>query len=147
MDDRFQKYPGLNIEPSSSEEEGGFIVSFWMTADEWTAFKKLRLESRLEKRFELTGSSLYAGNTVYAAKLEFFVSNDAWCGFERSRLFQDLSTYAELLYHEKEYTRNMLREQGCTKETKQSRGRRFRLCVWFQSALAQARKLFHRMRY
>lgn len=143
MENRFQKYPGLKIEPSSSEEGGGFTVSFWMTADEWTAFKKLRLESRLEKKFELTGSSLYAGNTVYAANLKFFVSNDAWFGFERSQLFQDLATYAELLYREKEHMRSMLHEQECLRETKQSHGQHFRLYALFQSALVRVRKLFH----
>ena len=146
MENRFQKYPGLKIEPSSSEEGNGFMVSFWMTADEWTTFKKLRLESRLEKRFELIGSSLYADNTVYSANLKFFVSNDAWFGFERSQLFQDLATYAELLYHEKEHTRNMLREQECLRETKQSRVRRFHPCALFQSALVRVRKLFHHSR-
>lgn len=103
MEKPTQNYPGLKIEPAFGEE--GCYVGFWMSSDEWKAFRKLGLKKRVTKKFELIGTTLYAGNSPYAKELRFFVKSSEWSGFESSRLFRDLAAYAELLYREKEHMR------------------------------------------
>lgn len=100
------KYPGLKIEPAFDGD--GFYISFWMSQDEWKVFKKLGLKKRVTKRFQLTGTTLYADNIPYAKELRFFVKDSEWSGFENSRLFRDLAAYAELLHREKERMRTAL---------------------------------------
>ena len=94
-----KKYPGLKIETAFGEE--GYYVGFWMSADEWKAFKKLGLKKRVTKKFELIGTTLYADNIPYARELRFFVKGSEWSEFGSSRLFRDLAAYAELLHREK----------------------------------------------
>lgn len=132
-------YPGLKIEPAFGEE--GCYVSFWMSSDEWKALKKLGLKKRLAKRFELTGTTLYADNTPYAKELRFFVKGSAWSEFESSRLFRELAAYAELLHREKKRMYTALHEQECKEETQQSSAPGLR--AWFRLLWARASKLFH----
>ena len=132
--------PGLTIEPTFDEE--GFYVSFWMSTDEWNAFEKLGLKKRVTKKFELTGTALYADNIPYAEELRFFVSGSEWSGFENSRLFRDIAAYAELLHREKERMRTVLHEQEYKAETAQKHERQFR-SSWFQSVLAPVSRLAH----
>lgn len=140
MRDSLQKYPGLKIEPTFGEE--GYYVGFWMSSDEWSAFKKLGLKKRLAKRFELIGTTLYADNIPYAKELRFFVKGSEWSGFESSRLFRELAAYAELLHREKERMHTVLHEQECKAETAQKHGR-WSHPAWFQSLWARASKLIH----
>ena len=121
-------YLGLKIEPAFGEE--GCYVSFWMSSDEWKAFKKLGLKKRLAKKFELTGTTLYADNSPYAKELRFFVKGSEWSEFESSRLFRELAAYAELLHREKERMYTALHEQECKEETQRSSARGLR--AWFQ---------------
>lgn len=132
-------FPGLKIEPAFGEE--GHYVGFWMSSDEWKAFKKLGLKKRLAKKFELIGTTLYADNTPYAKELRFFVKDSEWSEFESSRLFRDLAAYAELLHLEKERMCAVFHEQECKAETRRSSawGRR----AWFRLLWARASKLCH----
>ena len=127
------------VEPAFGEE--GCYVSFWMSSDEWKALKKLGLKKRLAKRFELTGTTLYADNTPYAKELRFFVKGSEWSEFESSRLFRELAAYAELLHREKERMYTALHEQECKEETQQSSAPGLR--AWFRLLWARASKLFH----
>lgn len=133
------KYPGLKIEPAFDDD--GFCISFWMSQDEWKAFKKLGLKKRVTKRFQLTGTTLYADNSPYAKELRFFVKDSEWSGFENSRLFRDLAAYAELLHREKERMRTVLHEQKHKEENQPLPARGLR--AWFQMVLAQAGKRIH----
>lgn len=133
MTESLQKYPGLKIEPAFGEE--GYYVGFWMSSDEWAAFKKLGLKKRLAKRFELIGTTLYADNSPYAKELRFFVKGSEWSGFESSRLFRDLAAYAELLHREKERMRTAPHEQECKEEIRQSFGQELR--AWFQKIVTR----------
>ena len=131
-------YPGLKIEPAFGED--GYYVSFWMSSDEWKAFKKLGLKKRLAKKFELTGTTLYADNTPYVKELWFFVKGSEWSEFESSRLFRELAAYAELLHREKERMHTALHEQECKEETQRSSARELR--AWFRSLWARASRRF-----
>ena len=140
MENLLQKYPGLKIEPAYGEE--GYYVAFWMSSDEWKAFKKLGLKKCLAKRFEFIGTTLYADNIPYAKELRFFVKDSEWSGFESSRLFRNLAAYAELLYREKERMRTALHEQECKEETVQMRERWFHPS-WFRSLWVRVSKSVH----
>ena len=136
------EHPGLTIEPAFGEE--GYYIGFWMSSDEWTAFKKLGLKKRLTKRFELMGATLYTDNTSYAKELRFFVKASEWSEFEKSRTFRDLAAYAELLHQEKERMRTVLHEQECKAETVQKHERQFHPS-WLRSFWALAGRLVHRI--
>ena len=140
MENQFQKYPGLKIETAFGEE--GYYVDFWMSSDEWTAFKKLGLRKRTAKKFELIGTTLYADNSPYAKELRFFVKAPEWSEFESSRLFRDLAAYAELLYREKERMHTVLHEQECKEETVQRHGRWFHPS-WFRSLWTRVSRPAH----
>ncbi len=139
MAEPLQKYPGLKIEPAFGEE--GYYVGFWMSSDEWEAFKKLGLKKGLTKRFELIGTTLYADSIPYAIELRFFVKESEWCGFESSRLFWELAAYAELLHREKERMRTALHERECKEEIQQSFGQQLRAA--FQSLWARVSRQVH----
>ncbi len=138
------EYPGLRIEPAFGDE--GYYVSFWMTSDEWTAFRKLGLKRRLVKRFKFIGNVLYADNIPYAKELRFFVKATEWSEFGKSQLFRDLAAYAELLYWEKERMRTALHAPEYKEEIVQKHERRFRP-AWFQSLEARVNRLIHHNSY
>ena len=136
MENLHWKYPGLKIESAFGAE--GYYISFWMSSDEWKAFKKLGLKKRIAKKFELIGTTLYTDNIPYAKELRFFVKYSEWSGFESSRLFRELAAYAELLHREKEYMHTVLREQECKEETRPSSVQGLR--AWIQTLAARAGK-------
>ena len=133
-------YPGLTMEPAFGKE--GHYISCWMSAEEWAAFEKLGLKKRLTKRYELTGTTLYADNIPYGKELRFFVKASEWSEFVNSRLFRDLAAYAELLHWEKERMRTALREQECKAEIAQKREQRLHFS-WFRSLWAQVSRRIH----
>lgn len=94
-------------------------MSFLMTSDEWTAFRKLGLKKRLTKQFELIGNILYADNSPYAKELRFFVKASEWSEFGKSQLFRDLAAYADFCIGEKERMRTEPHEPECKEETAQ----------------------------